>query len=174
MNVLPYPLFDFALRVGLLACLWWIISGGASGSWLIGLPLVVIAGHLSMVLKAQSPQRVHLTALIKFIPFFLYESVRGGIDVAWRVVASQPRLNPAFLVYPLRIPDGPARTFFSYSVSLLPGTLGGGIKDHALQLHVLDKAALTVKELQTLEHKVAAIYGVKVGNGRHRNWGNKP
>ena len=158
----PYPVFDFILRAGLLAIVWWIISDGAAGSWLIGLPAVLIAAHLSVTLNATPTQRVHLISLAEFIPFFLYGSIRGGIDVARRACSPRMRLAPTFLVYPLRLPEGPAQTFFTGIVSLLPGTLSTRIKDRALQLHVLDETAQVVKELEALELKVAGIFRIDV------------
>ena len=168
MNASPYPISDFILRSGLLAFLWWIISGGANDSWLVGLPVVLVAAHLSVTLKAKQTQRVHLIPLLRFIPFFLYESVCGGIDVTRRVYAPRLPLHPALLIYPLRLPEGVAQVFFANSVSLLPGTLCTHIKDHALQIHVLDKTAPIVKELEVLELKVASIFGINF-NEEKRN-----
>lgn len=162
MSYSPYPVSGFTQRAGLLAVVWWIISDGVAGSWLIGVPAVLIAAHLSMALNPTPTQRVHLISLVKFIPFFLYESIRGGIDVAHRACSSRLPMAPAFLIYPLRLPEGAAQTFFAGIVSLLPGTLSTRIKGRALQLHVLDDTAQIVKELEILELKVAGIFRIDV------------
>ncbi|PCI10895.1 MAG: hypothetical protein COB71_06250 [Thiotrichales bacterium] len=78
MNVLCHPIFDLLKRAGLLAVLWWIVTGGVSESWLIGLPVVFIAAYLSLLLKPAQTPRVYLIPLLRFIPYF---SV--CIDLRW-------------------------------------------------------------------------------------------
>ena len=166
-----YPVFGFFLRVALLAVIWWVISDGAGGSWLIGLPVLLIAAHLSLVLRAPQPQRIRWVSLIKFTPYFVYESLRGGIDVARRVFSPRPSITPGFLTYPVRLPDEGAQTFFANIISLLPGTLGAGIKDDLIQLHVLDENAQIIRELEVLESKIAPIFGIDWDSCKHPQQG---
>jgi len=168
MKVLRYSILDLLKRAVLLAILWWVISGGASDSWLVGLPVVLIAAYLSLLLKAEQAQRIHLIPLLRFIPFFLYASVCGGVDVARRICLPRLLISPAFLSYPLRLPEGSARVLFANSISLLPGTFCMNIEEHELQLHVLDKQAPIIKELEILEFKVATIFGINL-NEEKRN-----
>ena len=156
-----YPFFSFVLRAALLAMVWWIISDGAVNSWSVGFPLILIAAHLSVSLSRPS-QRLHLFLLLSFIPFFLRESVRGGIDVARRAYSPNLPLTPAVLNYPLRLPEGASRVFFTNSVSLLPGTLSAGVSGHVLRIHILDKKPPVIRSLNKLELKVASIFGVNI------------
>ena len=159
-----YPISVFFLYVALLALVWWVISGGAVGSWLIGAPLVLIAAYLSAKLKTKQTERLRLLPMIKFISFFLYESLRGGVDVARRVYSPTLPLAPALLSYPLRLPEGPAQVFFANIVSLLPGTLSVGINSNTLHLHALDETASVMEDMQALEQKVATVFGVELSN----------
>ncbi len=160
MKMPRYLISGLVKRVGVLAILWWIMSGGTSDSWLIGLPVVLMAAYLSLILKPEQRQRIHIIPLLKFIPFFLYESVRGGIDVARRVYSPQLSIAPELLIYPLRLPEGPAQVLFANNISLLPGTFCVHIENHALLLHVLDKTSPIVDELEVLELKIAAVFGI--------------
>ncbi len=168
MKASSYPIFDLIQRLGLFAFLWWAISGGAADSWLIGLPVVFVAAYLSVRLKATHTQRIHLIPLTKFIPFFLYKSVCGGMDVARRVFTPRLPIHPAFVMYPLRLPEGAAQVFFTNSISLLPGTFCTHMADHRVQIHVLDRTVSIVNELEVLELKVAGIFGINF-NEEKRN-----
>jgi len=165
-DALSYPFFSFVLRAALLAMVWWIISGGAVNSWSVGFPLILIAAHLGVSLSHPG-QRLHLLPLLSFIPFFLCESVRGGIDVARRAYSPSLPLTPAVLNYPLRLPVGAAQVFFANTVSLLPGTLSTGLEGYTLRIHVLDNTTPVISELKTLELKIAAIFGIDINNNEH-------
>ena len=63
----------------------------------------------------------------------------GGVDVARRALSVRLPLRPGFVVYPVRLPPGPARNVFGALTSALPGTLPSGSDDRgALIYHCLD------------------------------------
>ena len=63
----------------------------------------------------------------------------GGVDVARRALSVRLPLRPGFVVYPVRLPPGPACNAFSALTSVLPGTLLAGVDAHgALLYHCLD------------------------------------
>lgn len=66
-----------ALATGSLAGIWWLLSDGDSGSWVIGFPAVVVAAWSSRRLGAAYSGGLSLAGLLRFVPFFLYESLRG-------------------------------------------------------------------------------------------------
>ena len=96
--------------------------------------------------------------MARFLPFFIWESIRGGIDVALRVLAPTPRVAPGFHDYTITLESEPARLLFANTVSLLPGTLSADVKDDLVRVHSLDKAVDTAAELQRLEHRIADLY----------------
>ena len=153
---------NFFLRTALLCVLWWVITDGAITSWIIGLPLALIAAHVSLALQAFQQHRMSWISLLKFVPFFLFESMRGGLDVARRVSSRRMPLMPGFLNYPLCLPEGTARVFFAVTVSLLPGTLSARFQNNVLCLHVLDQTGAIYEELEALELRVGKIFGVDV------------
>jgi multicomponent Na+:H+ antiporter subunit E len=101
--------------------------------------------------------------MARFLPFFLWQSLRGGIDVARRALHPRLPLAPLLLDYPLRLPDGPACTFLANTVSLLPGTLSADLENGCLTVHVLDGSQPDVSaELQSLEALIADLFGVEL------------
>lgn len=98
--------------------------------------------------------------LLKFTPFFLWRSLQGGADVAWRAFHPSMPIVPAVIDYPLRLPRGLPQVFLANIVSLLPGTLSATLDGPALKLHVLDSRGDFMTELKALEQRVARMCGV--------------
>jgi multicomponent Na+:H+ antiporter subunit E len=63
------------------------------------------------------------------------------------------------VVYPLRLPPGPARPFFAAVLSLLPGTLSIELLDDRVRIHALDDRLPVTETLRRLEDHVAALFG---------------
>lgn len=151
--------FAVALRAALFAILWWIVAGGDPGSWVIGLPMVALATWASLSLAGHGRPRLALWTAVSFVPFFLWESFRGGLDVASRVFVTPVRIHPGFRHFDLRLPPGPGRVFFVNCVSLLPGTLSTEVEGDRFIVHVLDDRADMAGELRTLERRVIELFG---------------
>ena len=123
---------------------------GFFGFWLllIGLDPVDLAAGLfaaaaatwtSLHLLPPSGGRLRYAALAQLALRFGQESIMGGMDVARRALSVRLPLRPGFVVYPVRLPPGPACNTFGALTSALPGTLPSGIDDRgALIYHCLD------------------------------------
>jgi multicomponent Na+:H+ antiporter subunit E len=140
------------------ASLWWLLSGGAPGSWLIGVPVVLAAGWAARRLRMGESWTISATGVLRFLPLFLWESLRGGIDVARRTLAPRLRVQPGFTLYRVGLQQDSARVFFANCVCLLPGTLAADLQGDQLRVHVLDASHDPQLELARLEHAVALIY----------------
>jgi multicomponent Na+:H+ antiporter subunit E len=151
-------LLDMLLYCLLMAALWWVLAGGSSSSWLVGVP-VVLAAALAMLQWGRA-WRLNLPGLARFSAYFLWASVRGGVDVARRVLLPALPIDPEQRRYPLRLPEGPARIFFTAVVSLLPGTLSLELERDELILHVLDARLPVDRELRRLETRVADVFTI--------------
>lgn len=154
------------LRLTLLAGLWWAIAGGASESWLVGVPAVLAAAWAAGRLRARPGPGLSLGGLLSFIPFFLWESLRGGVDVARRTLGWRLRIRPGFTDYHVRLPHPSARVFFANSVSLLPGTLTADLDGERLHVHLLAEDLDATAELARLERAVARLFGQNLGEAR--------
>ncbi|KPJ94041.1 MAG: hypothetical protein AMJ53_06085 [Gammaproteobacteria bacterium SG8_11] len=145
-------------RTLLLVALWWLLSKGDSLSWLVGLPAVTLAVVVSFKLTPPRPSRWRPLAVLRFIPFFMLESLRGGWDVSLRVFHPALPINPGILQYTTRLPAGLPRMLLLNVTSLLPGTLSADLQDNQLTLHVLDRDASIAAELRRLESRIADLF----------------
>ena len=152
------PTLNLVVPVLSLALLWWLLSDGEPSSWMVGVPAVLLAVWAGRRVGAPSGG-VSILGLLRFLPFFIWESIRGGIDVAGRVVGPRLRVTPGLTLYRTRLSGPQARLLFVNSVSLLPGTLAADIEDDRLQIHALDINSSFTRELRRLESVVGRIYG---------------
>ncbi|MES9994214.1 MAG: Na+/H+ antiporter subunit E [Candidatus Thiodiazotropha sp.] len=152
------PLYALSAS-GLFALIWLLLTGDDWKSWLVGLPVVAMASWSILRLRAPAEGALNLVGLLKFLPYFVWESVLGGIDVASRVMRPKMRIAPGFLEYPMRLTHPSARRLFVNSLSLLPGTLAADLDRESLRIHALDSSVDLNAELVRLERMVAAVYG---------------
>jgi multicomponent Na+:H+ antiporter subunit E len=153
------PLPRWLARLVLLALVWLVLAGTDPVSWLVGVPAVLLAtfaaARLSQLVGAD-PKPLRLAG---FVPFFVWESILGGIDVARRVLAPRLRIDPALVTYRPRLTDPAARVVFLDSISLLPGTLSADIRDGLAYVHALDGDDAVIAGLARLERRVAHLFG---------------
>lgn len=144
----------------LFALIWALLTDGASASWWIGVPAILLALFVSLYLMP--PVRFSSLAFFRFIPFFIVHSVFGGVDVARRVFHPGLPIDPARLEYALSLPPGAARVFIASVVNLLPGTLSIEFEADVLVLHVLDGKRSSLEELQAVERLIAEIFVIQL------------
>lgn len=152
-----------AVRGSLLALVWWALAEGAVDRWIPVIVAVVAATGVSLLLVPPGRGRWSAGGLVRFIPYFLAGSVRGGVDVAWRALHPRLPVHPGWIEYPLRLPPGPSQVFFANAVSLLPGTLSAELRRGCLKVHLLDRTIPARARLEALESRVAAIWALELG-----------
>jgi multicomponent Na+:H+ antiporter subunit E len=145
-------------RALLLALCWWALTEDAT-AWAFGLPIVLLAlaASFRLGLSAVPPT---LRGLPRFLGFFLWYSLRGGLDVARRALHPGMPLAPAFVDFPLRLSEPAARVFLANTVNLLPGTLITDLAGRRLRVHVLDRRMAVPESLRMVEERVAALFGL--------------
>jgi multicomponent Na+:H+ antiporter subunit E len=144
-----------AKRAGLFALAWLILTGAAPGGLAVGAAAAVAATAVSLKLLPPSPRRAKIWALIALIPGFLWRSVLGGADVAWRALHPKLPVRPGWIDYPVKLQDGTARAMFGAQTSLLPGTLSAGVEGGSMRIHCLEVSDRTRGELARGEARVA-------------------
>jgi len=152
-----------ARRGALLVFVWWALAEGQPAAWGVGLVAIAIAVGTSLALTPRTGARVRPLAMLRFAGHFLGRSLLGGVYVAWRALDPRRPLAPAFLDYPLRLPPGASAIYFANTVSLLPGTLSVTLEARSLRVHVLDVRRDPDRDLDALEERVAALFGISVG-----------
>ena len=146
----------------LLFAIWLILTAGDLGSWLIGLPFIALAIFLQPISETRlfkNSPFLNMIGLVQFTYFFIVESLRGGFDVSWRVLAPEPRVDPVFYDYSMQLQLPSSQQFFMGSISLLPGTLSADLYNNQVRIHSLDQHTNTTQGIKRLEHLVGKIFG---------------
>jgi len=160
------PVPRLVVRAAVLAFLWWILTGGDAGSWVIGAPAVLAATVTSVALGRPERWRVSPAGVARFLPFFAWHALTGSIDVAYRALHPRLPIAPSFEHYEIRLPDeGPSRVLFVNVVSLLPGTLSADLEGDALTVHGLIGGTGTIDRVRALEVRIAAIFDCDLSEG---------
>jgi multicomponent Na+:H+ antiporter subunit E len=119
-------------------CLWLALAGANAGDLPVGLTTAAAATWISLRLLPPGSGRMKI-ASAQFVLNLLSQSVFAGLDVARRALDPRLPLRPGFLLFPIRLAPGPARSLFCMAQSLLPGTLPAGSDESgALIVHCLD------------------------------------
>jgi multicomponent Na+:H+ antiporter subunit E len=128
----------FLMRLVPAAATWWVLTDGALewDAWVIGVPAVLATTWLSAALLPATGWSWRGAA--RFALFFLWESLRGGIDVARRAFDPRMPLAPGFFDHELEVRPDLARVAVINTSSLMPGSLVVDIDGQTLRVHALD------------------------------------
>ena len=149
---------SLSLRLPGMLALWWILTEGNTQDLWFGLITAVIATWVSLIVIPPSRIRWRLVPVILFIPYFLWRSLLGGIDVARRAFCPTLSLSPTLRTYQLNLQDQPQQAFLAWVITLSPGTSSVDLADGHLTVHLLDQDLLSEEALRVLEAKVARLF----------------
>jgi multicomponent Na+:H+ antiporter subunit E len=141
------------------AGLWWILAEGRSDGWLLGGTAVAAATWARMRLLPPGALDIRPAGVPGFVSFFLWNSIRGGLQVAWMALRGRAALQPGFIDLAVTLPPGAPRILLVYVLGLMPGTVGVDLDDVSLRLHVLDERLPVAAEARALEAAIAALFG---------------
>ncbi|MFZ0788886.1 MAG: Na+/H+ antiporter subunit E [Chromatiaceae bacterium] len=153
------PVLAIGVWILLFGLAWLVLAGPDPASWIIGAPAVAGAVWAKSRLSGRRLSGLSPWGAVHFLPYFLWQSLKGGLDVALRVVGPRVRVDPGYLDYQLRLLGPSARVFFLDVVNLLPGTLTADISGDRARIHALDKGSDPAQSLMHLEERVAALFG---------------
>lgn len=142
----------------LLAIIWVALDGTAS--LMVGAAFALLGAVAGAWLAPGLAYPWRPLQLASFTLYFLAQSLRGGLDVAWRALHPALPIEPRFCEHPLQLGPGLPRTAFVSIVSLLPGTLSVVVDPvrNRLTVHTLTPSA--ADELAGLERRVARLFSV--------------
>ncbi len=137
----------------------WLVFDGLDG-WPVGLLAALIGGGLAAWLAEGRPFWWNPIRLVEFAGFFVFESFRGGIDVAWRSLHPRMPVSPRFFEHDISVPEGQPSTLLISTISLLPGTLSAELVpgEHVLVVHTLAEGG--EESVTRLEHRIARLFSV--------------
>lgn len=124
----------------------------------IGFVAAALATWASLRLLPPSAGRVHLGALLGFLPHFCAQSFAAGFDVARRAFRPRMMLRPGFVACPARFPAGISRNEFCIVVSLMPGTVPVGDGPGAILYHCLDASQPIAQQMAAEEALLADVF----------------
>lgn len=147
------------LRAAGFATLWWLLAEGRTDGWALGAAATALATWASLVLLPLRDQRISPVGVLRFLGFFVFHSLRGGVQVATMALHGRAALRPAMQEMTVTLPPGGARVLLVNSLGLMPGTLGVEQAGETLRLHVLDERLPVVAEARALEAAIEGIFG---------------
>lgn len=156
----PSFVHGLVLRAGFFAFLWCVLAERDPWrEWPLAVGAIAAATAASVVCWPAGRFHLRAGAMLRFAPWFLWQSLRGGIDVARRAFDPRMPLRPALVELSLRTPNGFSHVVLAWVLSLLPGTATVRAGDGWLTVHVLDERLYTVESLHAVETWVAKIFG---------------
>jgi multicomponent Na+:H+ antiporter subunit E len=148
----------FILRGALFAALWWVLTEGATGGWLLASLAVISATATGVALRLPGPAGAwSVSGALRFVPFFLRQSLAGGLDVSRRALHPGLPIDPDFTEYGVSLPDDGSRVMLAAVISLLPGTLSVRLSGDRLLVHVLDRSLPAHETLRELERRIGEL-----------------
>lgn len=150
-----------ALQRGLLfAVLWWISVEGRQDAWAMGLFAALAASAASLALLPPGKYGIAPGGALGFFGFFVWQSARGGMQVAAIALRGRIDLRPTVVELSLALPPGLPCALMAGVIGLMPGTVGVSLAEERLRVHVLDERLPVAAGLRRLEAHIARMFGV--------------
>lgn len=144
----------------LFALLWWVAVEGRQDAWGFGLVAVVATTVASLALLPPGKNRISVSGFLGFFGFFLWQSAKGGMQVATIALRGRLDLRPTVIELSLDLPPGFPRILMTGALGLMPGTIGVCLAGDRLRVHVLDERLPVAAVMQKLEAHIARIFGI--------------
>jgi multicomponent Na+:H+ antiporter subunit E len=158
----------------LLTGFWLLLVGGDVTSLVIGvvfIPMSIFVSHKLSEKAGGDPNdfRIQVIKIPKFIVFFLYQSIKGGMGTAQRVFSSNMNLKPEFIHYPIKfLPAGLPMNLFMNLVSLLPGSVSVIREPDRVLVHVLALTPTSLNEIYECECIIGELFGLATPSASHK------
>ncbi|MEZ4415691.1 MAG: Na+/H+ antiporter subunit E [Gemmatimonadota bacterium] len=149
-------------RLVVLVALWWLISDGRDGSWWLGGVAAVLGAWLAPHGSGPSFHWWRADRLVVFAAFYLLQAVRGGVDVALRALDPRRSVDPGFVAFALRLPDGPARSLLAVTISMLPGTVAAELRGDMLIVQRIHSGVAVEGPCRRAESLIAGLFGLRL------------
>jgi multicomponent Na+:H+ antiporter subunit E len=155
-NEMPATMADrtkcFCVRWVFCLFFWSIVSGLSLADFAVGLISAGAAAWASVHLFPCWPGRSRLIGWIGLTLRIPVQALIAGADVARRALDPALPLQPGFVAYSTRLPQGTAQNAFAALAALLPGSVpvradsGGSFEIHCLDTRLPVAVALAAEE----------------------------
>ena len=161
------------VRAAVLGLLWVFMAGWDADYAVYGAVSLAAATALSLALlpprhqpaPARWPRRMWFSLLL--ILWFLWQSARGGVDVARRAVTPTVDIEPAVVVAAVRLPRGHALQLAMLMMNLMPGSMvqrgprpadqGAGAEE-VVEIHTLSQALNPAEQWRQLQLRTGRAF----------------
>ena len=147
---------SFALRFVAFFAAWWIMAEGRLSEYTLPFVFILIATASSRGLCPPRVWRWNALAVVRFIPWFLWNSFLGGLDVALRAFRPSMPLKPEIVDLDVEVSEKPG-LLMAWVVSLLPGTACIYLEGKKMRIHVLDTRKSTMDKTRDLERRLGKL-----------------
>ena len=128
--------------------LWWVLSEGRWQDPGLILLIILVATFCSLRLWPAGVWKWRHMDVLAFLPWFLWQSLCGALDVARRAYQIKPFLRPRVVTMTVDL-RAESACLFAWIVSLLPGTACIHKEGDKFEIHLLDEDSLPkVRELE--------------------------
>lgn len=149
----------WGIQVFTVLLLVWVVLDGVH-SLAVAVPAAAAGAWVGARYAGIEPYGWRPLQMLSFALYFVFESVRGGLDVAARALHPALPIEPHLLRYPIALPAGKPRTLLVSVVSLLPGTLSADLsaRDNMLVVHAITPEPRAA--VAALERRIARLFGI--------------
>ncbi|KUG19006.1 MAG: Na+/H+ antiporter subunit E [Methanomicrobiaceae archaeon] len=152
-----------AVVFAILFTFWVLLSGYFDAfhltAGIICAGIVTILSH-DLLMPDAGDRILRKTArFIGYIPWLLLAILRGGLDVAYRVLHPAMPINPCIVTFETPLHGDLARTTLANSITLTPGTVTVDVEGGRFVVHVLaPEFAYGLTKEETMQKRVSAIF----------------
>lgn len=152
-----------------LALIWAFFAGWTVDYASYGVVSVAAATAISLILLPPQrgphpvawPRRVWFFALL--LGWFLWQSAKGGVDVAIRALRVTPDIAPEVIAAEVELPEGHARQVAMLLMNLMPGSMiqRGPLATEdpeVVELHTLSAALRPAEQWRQLQQRTARAF----------------
>jgi multicomponent Na+:H+ antiporter subunit E len=139
--------------------IWLVMAGWSPWNAVVGVAAAALAAWAGGILLPPAGRRLSLVRVSRFAAGFVWQSVAGGVDVAWRVFQPKMPLRPGIVRVAPRLAAGTPRLLFRGLASLQPGSLACGVDDEGyLLFHCLDTREDVEGALSRMQDEFAGLW----------------
>lgn len=157
------------LRATVLAIIWVFFAGWSADYAIYGVVSVAAATAFSLALLPPQgnpnplawPRRAWFVTLL--LGWFLWQSAKGGVDVAIRALKRTPDIDPEVITAKVALPEGHARQVAMLMMNLMPGSMiqRGPLTTEgpdAVELHTLSATLKPAEQWRQLQQRTARAF----------------
>lgn len=128
--------FPMPLHSALLLVVWLLLNGLSAGQLLLGGLLSLAIPIITAPFADRQSRVVKPMSMAVYVVRLFWDIFVSNLEVARRVIATNRKLNPGFIAYPLQLTGDFPLTVLASTISLTPGTVSVDFSDDKKWLYI--------------------------------------